>query len=48
MREHGERGGPPSSVKSIAHERGRARGCLRVEEMAERAGGGLSRGRARG
>jgi hypothetical protein len=34
--------------EEAAHERGRARSCLQVEEMAERAGGGLSRGRARG
>jgi hypothetical protein len=34
--------------EEAAHELGWAGSCLQVEEMAERAGGGLSRSQARG
>jgi hypothetical protein len=47
-REHGERWRSSELGQVTAHERGRARSCLRVGETAKRAGGGLSRGRARG
>ena len=47
-REHGERWWSSELGEVTAHERGRARSCLRVGEMIEWARGGLSRGRARG
>jgi hypothetical protein len=47
-RGHGERCRSSELGEVTAHERGWARSCLRVDEMAERAGEGLSKGRARG